>query len=610
MQRKKAQVTIFIIIAIILVAAALFSYLIFVARPSTIPTKLQPVENYYLDCIEEKTKETVAIAGMQGGYLEMPEFEPGSDYKQFTNYYMFLGSAIPYWYYITGNNMQKEQVPTKEEIEKQISNYLKKEIEECSLEHFQNEGYIIEESLISSVTTSIKDNSIEIIVNKQIIIEFGEIKATITNHKSILKSNFGSLYEQALDIYNFEKQSAFLENYTIDTLYLNAPVTGLEITCAPKIWFKDELRRELKNAITANLGQVKLKGTYYQLASSQNKYFVVDTGKTISENVNFLATEPYRIEIWPSEDNILMADPIGFQPGLSLMGFCYVPYHFVYDIDFPVLIQLSRDTDIFQFPVAIVIDKTVPRKAETGETGELNINICNYKGAIGTVYTYDQNNNPLEASISFKCFNQVCPISTTKESDGKAYTTSRFPQCLNGFIIAEAPGYAKTKAQISSNEPFTTSIYLTQLKEFKINMDLAVGESAIITFSSEDHCTTLFYPTQSKVELTATTYQVTAQLFKEKTMTLQSGTTEHCVKVPDWLGIMHEECYDLELPQQQLTNVIFGGGTSEFAPTPQEINLATQLNINIPRIDVPNNIQDLQDVYSTIAASELDLTLI
>jgi hypothetical protein len=609
MQQKKAQLTTFIIIAIVVIAAALFSYFVIFRAPSALPAKLQPVEAYYLDCVSEKTQDALRLAGMQGGYLEMPEFEAGSEYKQFSNYYMFLGSAIPYWYYVSGSNIQKEQVPSKEEIENQISKYLKEEVEKCTLESFVSQGYVIEMSPVVGVSTTIKDSSVDVTVNQQIKIEFGDIKATVSNHKATVKSSLGGLYKEAVEIYNYEKETAFLENYTIDTLYLNAPVTGIEIQCAPEVWLKSEVKNDLKEAIAANIGQIKIKGDYYRLASSLHNYFIVDTGKNMGDNVNFLATEPYRIEIWPSEDGTLRADPVGTQPGLSIMGFCYVPYHFVYDIDFPVLVQLSRGDEIFQFPFAVVIDKTVPRKAELGETDEIDVEICDYKGAVGTVYTYDQNNNALESKVSYKCINQVCPIGMTTVSGNDAVLVGKFPQCLNGFVIAEAPGYAKAKVQVSTNKPFSTSVYLQQVKRFNVNINLASNEEAIVMFSSPEHSTTLFYPTQKQVELTSTVYEVTAQVFKDKTISLGSGTSERCVSVPDWLGIMHEQCYEFELPQQTLTSVMFGGGSATFAPSASEIASSSRVNIHIPTVDVPSNLQELQDVYSTIAISELQLSL-
>ena len=609
MQQKKAQVTIFIIIAIVILAAALFSYFVIFRAPSEIPVEVQPVESYFLDCSSEKAKEAVALAGMQGGYLELPPFEQGSEYKQFSNYYSFLGTPIPYWYYVSGNNIQKEQVPSKEKIEGQLSRYLKDRINECTLESFIQQGYDIEAKPTSSVSVLIKDSSIEITINKEIRLSKGDIRATITNHKTSFSSNFGALYKEAKEIYDYEQENMFLENYALDTLYLNAPVTGVEITCAPKIWAKEQVKEDLKGAISANIGQVKIKGSYYRLASQTHRYFEVDIGKSMDDNVNFLVTEPYRIEIWPSENELLRADPVGNQAGLSLMGFCYVPYHFVYDIDFPVLVQIARGDEIFQFPVAVVIDKTVPREAELGETGELGVEICDYKGAVGTVYTYDNDNVPVEAEVSFKCFNQVCPIGETKLSGGTYSVTGFFPQCLNGFVLARKEGYSQAKAQVSSNMPFTSSVYLQKLKRLNVNMNLGAGESAIITFSSDEHGATLIYPQQKEVELTSAVYEVSAQVLKERTMTLPAETTEKCVSVKDWLGMSHEQCYELELPAQKLTNVVFGGGVATFAPSMSEINSASNININVPRFDVPSNVLELQDIYSLIAVSEVQLSL-
>ena len=72
---------------------------------------------------------------------------------------------------------------------------------------------------------------------------------------------------------------------------------------------------------------------------------------------------PTRIEIWPAENSLLVAEPIGLEQGLGILGFCYVPYHFVYDFSYPVMIQLFSGDEMFQFPVVVSIDKNKPRLA-------------------------------------------------------------------------------------------------------------------------------------------------------------------------------------------------------------------------------------------------------
>ena len=122
---KKAQVTVFIIIAIILVTAvAIF----FIFRESLIteriPVSIEPVYVSFLSCLEDDTLVGIDVLGSQGGYISLPDFEPGSAYMPFSSQLNFLGNPIPYWYYVSGNNVQKEQVPSKREMEDQLEEFI------------------------------------------------------------------------------------------------------------------------------------------------------------------------------------------------------------------------------------------------------------------------------------------------------------------------------------------------------------------------------------------------------------------------------------------------------------------------------------------------------
>ena len=50
----------------------------------------------------------------------IPEYEAGSEYMPFSSQLDFLGNPIPYWYYVSGNNIQREQVPSKNRYGKRI----------------------------------------------------------------------------------------------------------------------------------------------------------------------------------------------------------------------------------------------------------------------------------------------------------------------------------------------------------------------------------------------------------------------------------------------------------------------------------------------------------
>ena len=144
-KNKRAQVTIFIIIAIVIVAGILAYFALSGKIGSrALPKELSPAYNYFLSCIQEETQNAVLIMGSQGGYIEVPEFSPGSEYMPFSSQLDFLGTPVPYWYYISGNGVAKEQVPSKEKMETQIEDYLKENIALCNFASFEQQGFGIE----------------------------------------------------------------------------------------------------------------------------------------------------------------------------------------------------------------------------------------------------------------------------------------------------------------------------------------------------------------------------------------------------------------------------------------------------------------------------------
>jgi len=94
---RKGQVTIFIIIAIVLVAAVA-GFFIFRGGISldNVPASIEPIYTTFLTCLEEDALVGIDVLESQGGYIEMPVFEPGSSYMPFSSPLDFLGNPIPY----------------------------------------------------------------------------------------------------------------------------------------------------------------------------------------------------------------------------------------------------------------------------------------------------------------------------------------------------------------------------------------------------------------------------------------------------------------------------------------------------------------------------------
>ena len=126
----KGQVTLFIIIAILIVGLVV-GYFAFrgTLGPSSIPADLRPAYDFYVSCLESTADEGIHLLGEQGGYIEVPEFEPGSAYMPFSSQLDFLGQPIPYWMYVSGNNLLKEQVPSKTSMVTALEKYVAERIE-------------------------------------------------------------------------------------------------------------------------------------------------------------------------------------------------------------------------------------------------------------------------------------------------------------------------------------------------------------------------------------------------------------------------------------------------------------------------------------------------
>ena len=134
------------------------------------------------------------------------------------------------------------------------------------------------------------------------------------------------------------------------------------------------------------------------------------------QNVRFITSPnwPSDYEINPTQGNLLIAQPVGNQQGLGIFGFCYVPYHFVYDVKYPVLARYTNNGETFQFPMAVIVSGNLPRNSLNGTaiSTTLTCFVQNENTPI-TVNVFDSNSNPINANISYECFGETCNIGQT-----------------------------------------------------------------------------------------------------------------------------------------------------------------------------------------------------
>ena len=620
---KRSQITIFVIIAILLIAGVITIYLlrdrIFLGQNAG---EFSPVYTYFDSCIESSTKDALSIAGSQAGYINTPDFAPGNEYAPFSSQLDFLGIPVPYWYYISSNGLVREQVPTTSLMERDIEDYLDIELEKCDFSSLASQGYNIN---TGKPKTSVKiyDNRVDVDVSMDLAVEKTDSSAVKREHRVEVRSNYGKFYSLATKIYNQEKREAFLENYSVDVLYNYAPVTGVELSCSPLIWNPQDVVKDIRGGLSANIGNLKVKGDYYDLKSANNKYFVVDTGDSVKENVRFLYDSrwPSRVEVWPTEDQLMIAEPVGLEEGLGVIGFCYVPYHYVYDVYYPVLVQISDGEELFQFPVSVVIDKTVPRAALSGDIADELSSLdefCSHKNTNVDVYTFDSNINAVEADISFTCFNQRCRMGSTKISGSNALLSTNFPQCINGKITAKADGYATAEYYISTNQPMSANILLDKLYEKPLELVVGgiplesrdVNALATVSFKGDKYSTTIIYPQQKSVKLSEGLYNVSVRVFSGADLKIPGSSESKCVQIPSpgilgFFGKTKEECFTINLPEQTLTNSLSAGGDSQEFILESDLKSGTQIKISVPVMPPTSSLEQLQQNYELLDSQNI-----
>jgi len=628
---RRSQITAFVVIALIIIAGIVGFFVVRNYISQNIPTSISPVYQYYIECIKQSVEDGTSLMGTQAGYITLPDFQAGTSYAPFSSQLGFMGFGVPYWYYISGNGIAKEQVPTKRQMEIQLADYVKEQASKCDFSQFTARGYNItlEDSAKSSADVSISDTKISVDLRQTISVNYGDSNFVATSHSTSISSGFGSLYNLAREIYNYEKTSMFLENYSVDALYTYAPVEGSLFNCSPAIWNPYEVIGELKNALNANLGAVRFSGDYYALKGATRGYFVA--GKTSSidvknKQVSFLYSQdwPSRFEIWPTKNNMMIAESVGTQQGLGAMGFCYIPYKFSYDMYFPVLVQIydARTNEIFQFPFAVVIDKNNPRKAQPSTFIDTPDSLCDKSSNDVYISTYNVNLEPVEAEVSFKCLNDECYLGKTETSNYTGYSSliTKVPACYNGVITASADGYKDTNYVISTNREGMADIILDREYNLKLEVYLdgsLTNDLSVLTITENFENQTIAsdsiaYPYNRDMKIAEGNYNFDLKIYGSGTVNLPATSSRQCVETPQAgilgiFGFTDESCFDVNIPGQKITNVLAGGGNTNKYVTPSELENAQVIRIFARRAAVPTNIEDIQSNYDLIPLQKLDI---
>jgi len=223
MKNKHAQLTLFIIIALVIVALLL---VLFYPRIKTIISGPVPTD-YIKECGEKATKEVLDKVRMQGGSLE-PE-----------NYILYDGNKVDYACYT--NEYYKTCVMQKpflkQDIEKEIINYVEPKVKKCAAElksQLEKSGSSVTLQDIK-VIASIIPNSVLVNVNVPMTVTKGST-ARLEKFKINVNSQLYDLTILASAIANYEARYGSSDSLTYMLYYPDIKVEKKELSDGETIY--------------------------------------------------------------------------------------------------------------------------------------------------------------------------------------------------------------------------------------------------------------------------------------------------------------------------------------------------------------------------------------
>lgn len=491
--KKRAQITLFIILGIIVLAMAA---IVFYLRSTTVqqqlspelipaisemPYELRPVRIYTEDCLYTIAEEAFRQLGDKGGYInadfQADSFNPTE--SEGIQFFQGSGLKIPYWRYLSSDNkcegncqfsslkpkLYREE-DSKNSIEAQVDIYVDQTLKECLANYtpFTEQGFSVEETGKLKATTLVGANDVSIFLDYPLSIKKGENSYSVDRFYVQLPLNFKKIYDFASEISESESNSNFLESHVLNLItLLSGTSTG---KLPPKaesefklgggtMWSKTKVKQDIESILPIYIGSIQVPFT----KTYESKVFPGDDIKTsvYSNDVSVNLDRKYDdlsarfdyLSWWPIYFDLncngeLCQPESGNNPFFLLLG--YQRYDFVYDISFPAMVEINDPSALagngysFRFGLEAnirnneAINESFPGyNAPVFLTQPLFCNPDSKNSGNVTVVAKDAFKKTGVSSINvmYTCGDHSCFMG---ETDINGTLVSKFPICYGGIV--------------------------------------------------------------------------------------------------------------------------------------------------------------------------------
>jgi len=527
-KKRKAQITVFIIIGIIIVFSfGIYSYVRMqqVPEPTAEVPKSPPVIAFIEACMEQTAKEAIIEIGNQGGYLNLPpdiELDPTRHVDFIPGVGGEYAPKVPYWYF-DGQN----QIPDIKYVEFEVDRYVDENLRYCLQNYtgLRDEFDITEKSNYTTDTVFAEKETI-INLNYKVEITPKGSGQQITKEQFIvhLPVQVKRMWEASRAILDTENNDTFFEKMTINLMASHPPedipFTGMDVSCIQKQWVVSDIKKKLLTALEPAITGIRFQNTdtipyvgkpdeYLavhnavlnwresekkiplvlpkKIPSDSYDYFQYQFQFTNNSYKDFRVLSTYKKQ-WgmnmlatPSQFGIMKSGTQNLKS--KIMSFlCLNTFHFVYDVTYPIMISVNDQKAFegegytFRYAIPVQIFHNAPDRTiqptRLIEPEEHVNDYCQFQGAQQyTIIAKDRVTNAelSHANLTFLCISESCMLGTTRTNNQHLQWSGKFPSgCAGAVIRANKAGYLETDKQFDGSDPFYIEMYPTQTVKFDI----------------------------------------------------------------------------------------------------------------------------------------------
>jgi hypothetical protein len=396
---KKAQVTMFVLIGIIILVAIFGAIFLVnqlrggdVAETENVPLKFQPIATIVESCIRKTTLDAVRAMGAHGGYIDplnmalTPNkltYSTDAARSELVAVSTSKDSLVPYYVHVpgkaSGSHYEYESAaPSLDNMEFQIESYIFYNLPLCiDVSELQATGVdaVFEDANISSIVT-IKDEQIDVYVTYPVTLTSESDEAKISKFNTVINFPLKKYYEMALSVAAAELETQFAESYTTSLISYYSGVDFdklppvLSVDNKPYIitWSQAKVNGDLNSLLVSYTPAIQVTNT--------SSYIPV-SGNTVEDAfLRSLSVELFNSAIPNTGINFFYKDKSltsNVRPGTAVIrpgieveeGTKNTPasrtntYRFFYDVSYPMLVEirgLEKDSSISEYSFVFAME--------------------------------------------------------------------------------------------------------------------------------------------------------------------------------------------------------------------------------------------------------------